>query len=104
MTNRQLTATEFEGRRRAGGYLRRKADRLDLDGNQYVHSTWADLPRRLGRGDEPRREYERALELANTEPELRFLERHLAEASAWSPLGAGSVRLCPSRSSSDDTN
>ena len=63
---------------RAGGGLA-LVDRLDLDGYQYFHSTRADLLRRLGRSDEARDEYERALELAHTEPERRFLERRIAE-------------------------
>jgi RNA polymerase sigma-70 factor (ECF subfamily) len=57
-------------------------DRLDLDGYQYFHSTRADLLRRLGRTGEARIEYERALELARTEPERRFLRRRVAEVSA----------------------
>ena len=57
-------------------------DRLDLDGYQYFHSTRAELLRRLGRADEARAEYERALELAHTEPERRFLQRRVAEVSA----------------------
>jgi RNA polymerase sigma-70 factor, ECF subfamily len=57
-------------------------DRLDLDGYQYFHSTRADLLRRLGRADEARGEYDRALELAHTEPERRFLRRRIAEVSA----------------------
>jgi RNA polymerase sigma-70 factor (ECF subfamily) len=57
-------------------------DRLGLDGYQYFHSTRADLLRRLGRSDEARIEYERALELARTEPEGRFLRRRLAEVGA----------------------
>jgi RNA polymerase sigma-70 factor (ECF subfamily) len=57
-------------------------DRLDLDGYQYFHSTRADLLRRLGRTDEARNEYERALELARTEPERRFLRRRVAEVGA----------------------
>ena len=73
-------------------------DRLDLDGYEYFHSTRADLLRLIGRGDEARTEYERALELAHTEPERRFLKRRLAEVSAWSPLGSGSVPLRASRS------
>jgi len=56
-------------------------DRLHLDGYQYLHSTRADLLRRLGRRDEARAEYERALELARAEPERRFLRRRLAEVS-----------------------
>ena len=57
-------------------------DRLDLDGYQYFHSTRADLLRRLARADEARTEYERALDLAHTEPERRFLQRRLAEVGA----------------------
>jgi RNA polymerase sigma-70 factor (ECF subfamily) len=57
-------------------------DRLELDGYQYFHSTRADLLRRLGRADEARAEYERALELAHAEPERRFLRRRVAEVSA----------------------
>ena len=57
-------------------------DRLDLDGYQYFHSTRADLLRRLGRTAEARSEYERALELAHTEPERRFLRRRVADVVA----------------------
>ena len=39
----------------------------------------ADLCRRLGRAEEARASYERALSLARQEPERRFLERRLAE-------------------------
>jgi RNA polymerase sigma-70 factor (ECF subfamily) len=56
-------------------------DRLELEEYQYFHSTRADLLRRLGRADEARTEYERALELAHTEPERRFLRRRVAEVS-----------------------
>jgi RNA polymerase sigma-70 factor, ECF subfamily len=57
-------------------------DGLDLDGYRYFHSTRADLLRRLGRSDEARVEYERALELTSSEPERRFLRRRVAEVSA----------------------
>ena len=56
-------------------------DQLDLDGYQYFHSTRADLLRRVGRIREARREYERALELARSEHERRFLRRRVAEVS-----------------------
>ena len=45
-------------------------------------STRAALLLRLERADEARTEYERALELAHTEPERRFLEGRLAEVCA----------------------
>jgi RNA polymerase sigma-70 factor (ECF subfamily) len=52
-------------------------DRLELEDYQYAHSTRAELLRRLGRPDEARSAYERALELARSEPERRFLKRRL---------------------------
>ena len=54
-------------------------DRLELDDYRYLHATRADLLRRLGRDDEARAAYRRALELAHAEPERRFLEGRLAE-------------------------
>jgi RNA polymerase sigma-70 factor, ECF subfamily len=56
-------------------------DRLDLDDFQYLHSTRAELLRRLGRTDEAYAAYKRALDVAQTGPERRFLERRLAELS-----------------------
>ena len=75
--NRAIAVAEAEGPQ-AGLAL---VDRLDLDGYQYFHSTRADLLRRLGRADEARAAFERALELARAEPERRFLRRRIAEVS-----------------------
>jgi RNA polymerase sigma-70 factor (ECF subfamily) len=50
-----------------------------LDDYQYLHATRAELLRRSGRRNEARSAFERALELARTEPERRFLQRRLAE-------------------------
>ncbi|GAA4562507.1 RNA polymerase sigma factor [Planotetraspora kaengkrachanensis] len=61
-----------------GGALR-AVDRLDLDGYLYFHSTRAELLRRLGRDDAARAAYGRALELATTTPERRFLTRRIEE-------------------------
>jgi RNA polymerase sigma-70 factor, ECF subfamily len=44
-----------------------------------LHAARADLARRLGRAEEARRAYRRALELARQEPERRFLARRLEE-------------------------
>jgi RNA polymerase sigma-70 factor (ECF subfamily) len=76
--NRAIAVAELDGPE-AGLAL---VDRLDLDSYQYYHSTRADLLRRLDRADEARTEYERALELAHTEPERRFLQRRIAETAA----------------------
>jgi RNA polymerase sigma-70 factor (ECF subfamily) len=56
-------------------------DRLELDNYQYLHSTRAELLRRLGRTEEAAAAYRRALELAHAEPERRFLAQRLAELS-----------------------
>jgi RNA polymerase sigma-70 factor (ECF subfamily) len=73
--NRAVAIAEVEGPETALALV----DALTLDDYQYLHSTRADLLRRLGRTDEARAAYERALELATAEPERRFLERRLAE-------------------------
>jgi RNA polymerase sigma-70 factor (ECF subfamily) len=53
-------------------------DGLDLDRYHYLHSTRAELLRRLDRTEEARGEYDRALELVHSDAERRFLERRLA--------------------------
>ena len=52
---------------------------LDLDAYHYLHSTRAELLRRLDRIDEARAAYDRALELVHSDPERRFLERRREE-------------------------
>ena len=52
---------------------------LELDRYQHLHSTRAELLRRLERTDDARAAYERALELTSADAERRFLERRLAE-------------------------
>jgi RNA polymerase sigma-70 factor, ECF subfamily len=54
-------------------------DSIELDRYHYLHSTRAELLRRLGRADEARTAYARALELVHSEAERRFLERRFAE-------------------------
>jgi RNA polymerase sigma-70 factor, ECF subfamily len=54
-------------------------DGLELDGYHYLHATRAELLRRLGRGEEARAAYERALELVHADAERSFLQRKLAE-------------------------
>jgi RNA polymerase sigma-70 factor (ECF subfamily) len=52
---------------------------LDLGGYHYLHSTRAELLRRLDRVGEARAAYERALELVHSDAERSFLQRRLAE-------------------------
>jgi RNA polymerase sigma-70 factor (ECF subfamily) len=57
----------------------RITDGLDLDNYPYLHSTRAELLRRLDRADEAITAYRRALELLTAEPERRLLRRRIAE-------------------------
>ena len=54
-------------------------EQLPLQDYQYLHSTRAELLRRLGRNEEARAAYQRALTLTRAEPERQFLERRRAE-------------------------
>jgi RNA polymerase sigma-70 factor, ECF subfamily len=57
-------------------------DRIgELDSYHLLHSTRADLLRRLGRADDARAAYDRAIELAGNPVERAFLERRRAEVS-----------------------
>ena len=73
--NRAVAVAETDGAEAALAIV----DRLDLEQYLYLHSTRAELLRRLGRSDEARAAYGRALDLAHARPERRFLERRLTE-------------------------
>ena len=70
----------------------RIVDVLDLDSYHYLHATRADLLRRLGRREEACAAYERAIDLAHAEPELRFLRGRLAELQHEGDTRAPGVR------------
>jgi RNA polymerase sigma-70 factor (ECF subfamily) len=72
--NRAIAIAELEGPQTALALL----DHLELDHYRYYHSTRADLLRRLGRNDEARTAYTRALEQTQPGPEQRFLQNRLA--------------------------
>ena len=55
--------------------------RGDLADYHFAHSARADLCRRLGKLDDARSSYQRALQLTRQEPERRFLERRLQQIS-----------------------
>jgi RNA polymerase sigma-70 factor (ECF subfamily) len=73
--NRAVAVAEAEG---AGAGLA-IADRLPLEDYHYLHSARAELLRRLGRSDEARVAYRRALTLVHDDAERRLLEARLAE-------------------------
>jgi RNA polymerase sigma-70 factor, ECF subfamily len=60
-------------------------EQLELEQYQYFHSTRAELLRRVGRTGEARTAFQRALELARSEPERRFLSQRIAELSGERP-------------------
>jgi RNA polymerase sigma-70 factor (ECF subfamily) len=76
--NRAIAVAELDGPQAALALL----DRLKLDDYRYYHSTRASLLGRLGRDDEARAAYARALDLTQPGPEQRFLESRLADLSA----------------------
>jgi RNA polymerase sigma-70 factor (ECF subfamily) len=53
-------------------------DSLELGDYRYLHSTRAELLRRLGRREEARTAFEHALQLATTDPERNILAQRLA--------------------------
>jgi RNA polymerase sigma-70 factor, ECF subfamily len=54
-------------------------ERIELPTYRYLHSTRAELLRRLGRDEEARAAYTRALELTRSEPERRFLKQRMTQ-------------------------
>ena len=84
--NRAIAVAETQGPE-AG---LRVIDRLELDDFRYLHSTRAELLRRLGRIDEARDAYRRARGLTDDGAERRFIERRLGELA--SAAGSSSVR------------
>jgi RNA polymerase sigma-70 factor (ECF subfamily) len=73
--NRAVAISETAGPEDALAIL----DAVDLDDYRYLHSTRAALLRRLGRDDEARVAYERALELTDGGPEQRYLAMRVSE-------------------------
>jgi len=73
--NRAIAVAEAQGLQ-AGLEI---ADRLPLEDYRYLHSTRGELLRRLGRTEEARDAYRRALTLVHDDAERRLLERRLAE-------------------------
>lgn len=72
--NRAIAVAEIEGPEAGLAIL----DRLGLNDFRYLHSTRAELLRRLGRTDEARAAYRSARDLTDDGPERRFLERRLS--------------------------
>jgi RNA polymerase sigma-70 factor (ECF subfamily) len=80
--NRAVAVAMRDGFVEGLALIDRILERGDLVDYHLAHSARADLCRRLGRIDEARSAYARALSLAQQEPERRFLERRLRELGA----------------------
>jgi len=65
-------------------------DRLSLQDYHYLHATRGELLRRLGRTEEAREAYRRALTLVHDPAERRLLQRRLAELQAAAGPGTRS--------------
>jgi len=79
--NRAIAVAEADGPSAGLALL----EGLELEDYQYFHSTRAELLRRLGRLDDARAAFERALELARAEPERRFLQSRIQEVGGTAP-------------------
>jgi RNA polymerase sigma-70 factor (ECF subfamily) len=73
--NRAVAIAEIQGPDAALALL----DGLALDDYRYFHSTRADLLRRVGREGDARTAYARALELAQSDAERRFIAGRLSD-------------------------
>ncbi len=80
--NRAVAIAMAQGPAEALELLDELQRRGDLEDYRYLHAARADVLRRLGRDEEARHAYRRALELGGSGPERRFMEERLAELSA----------------------
>ncbi len=77
--NRAVAVAMVHGGRPALALIDALAGAGDLNGYHLLHSTRADMLRRLGSSDEAAKSYTRALALVTNDSERRFLERRLRE-------------------------
>jgi RNA polymerase sigma-70 factor (ECF subfamily) len=79
--NRAVAVAMADGIEHGLGLVDELAAGGKLDDYPYLHSTRADLLRRLGRPAEAAAAYRRALDLTGNAPERAFLERRLREVA-----------------------
>jgi RNA polymerase sigma-70 factor (ECF subfamily) len=77
--NRAVAVAMRDGPAAGLGLIDAILDGGDLGDYHLAHAARADLLRRLGRHEEARQAYERALALVQQEPERRFLQMRLAQ-------------------------
>jgi len=83
--NRAVAVAMRDGPARGLALVEAILARGELGDYHLAHSARADFCRRLGRVEEARISYERALALTRQEPERRFLERRLRELASQPP-------------------
>jgi RNA polymerase sigma-70 factor (ECF subfamily) len=79
LLNRAVAVAMHEGAERGLALLGEIAGEPELVGHHLFHAACAELERRVGRVEDARRDYARALELCRAGPERRYLERRIAE-------------------------
>jgi RNA polymerase sigma-70 factor (ECF subfamily) len=77
--NRAVAVAMLDGPQAGLALVDALLERGELEDYRLVHAARADFNRRLGRVNEARASYERALALTKQEAEQRFLKRRLAE-------------------------
>jgi RNA polymerase sigma-70 factor (ECF subfamily) len=77
--NRAVAVAMRDGPETGLNLIQAILDRGDLAQYHLAHAAQAELSRRMGRHDDARAAFERALSLAKQEPERRFLTKRLAE-------------------------
>jgi RNA polymerase sigma-70 factor (ECF subfamily) len=83
--NRAAAVAMAEGAEAGLAEIEKVLARGDLADYHFAYSAKAELCRRLGRRDDAREAYTRALALARQEPARRFLERRLTELGSGTP-------------------
>jgi RNA polymerase sigma-70 factor (ECF subfamily) len=83
--NRAIAVAMRDGAEAGLALIESLFSRGDLTHYHLAHAAHADLCRRLGRTDEARQSYRKALDIARQEPERRFLQQRLHELDVNTP-------------------
>ncbi len=101
--NRAIAVAEHDGPEAALAII----DELALDDYHYLHAARGEMLHRLGRSDDARDAYRRALTLVHDDAERRLLERRLDEVGETIPLTketrtCSAARTTPRKNSTTD--
>ena len=79
LLNRAVALAECEGPEAGLAHIDAVLEQGELANYYLAHSARADMYRRLGRTDEARSSYEKALALTQQEPERQFLQERIRQ-------------------------